>query len=303
MVYFFETMCIVKFFIAFICCNYLVVGALPVSTPSTNNSPQKCEKISLNTQIFYHFNKLTNISVNIALTKDNGNTLIYYDDLKVEYIGNYPIDFLCFAFNDSTLCQNNVTMTRGFPIGNTTFYLHVHSPQLPEHSNSQLIFDGFVDETSVNLIDGTLFTLENSCFKRTDNGNATICCTSFKPSPPIKTTSKCQAFKSRTTIYDISDDYFIFATSQVNYTYENESLHFNASFHGNEGLTVDYSFNNQIIITSEKSRPIVSGIIPISDNFKDFFEMSVITHNPDFQPDYYVPNARIFYRNGQDLIL
>lgn len=30
--------------------------------------------------------------------------------------------------------------------------------------------------------------------------------------------------------------------------------------------------------------------------------MTVHTHNPDIPDDYYVPNARIFYRNGQALI-
>jgi hypothetical protein len=294
-------MIFVSFLIAFICCNYFVVFAAP-KIPTTN-LPQKCEKISLNTLVYFHANPLTNISVNIGLKDDaNGNTLISYDNLEVKFIGNYSINFLCFAFNDSILCQNNDTLKGGFPIGNTTFYFHAHSPEFPSLSNLEEIFMGFVDEKNINLIDGTLFTLENPCYKRTDVGNATICCTSFKPAPPIKTASKCQEFKSRTTIYDVTDDYFIFATSQINYTYENENLHFNASFHANEGLTVEYTFNNRKIGNFEKSRPIISGTIPVTNNFKGFFEMTVHTHNPDLQDDYYVPNARIFYRNGQALI-
>lgn len=64
------------------------------------------------------------------------------------------------------------------------------------------------------------------------------CCTSFKPVRQPSINYRCKQFNSRTIIYNIDDNYSIYATSQVNYQLENKTLEFEANFYASDDIHV-----------------------------------------------------------------
>uniref|UniRef100_A0AC35FKR8 Uncharacterized protein n=1 Tax=Panagrolaimus sp. PS1159 TaxID=55785 RepID=A0AC35FKR8_9BILA len=106
---------------------------------------------------------------------------------------------------------------------------------------------GIFDEGSFNDITGREYSVESPCISYTgaENLKVTSCCTSFTTALPDSSINAptCKKYQSRSTVYDISDNYKIIATAKVYYTYSLSTLFANVTFSGQDDWIVELAGN------------------------------------------------------------
>jgi hypothetical protein len=267
-------------------------------------NPYRCEQISLELTTNVTSNFSFSLTTNLQLTEKSGKTYISYSNFSTTSDGDDFIDFLCFAYNDTIFCANETEQI--FVNGNHTIGLWAH---LGDHNTTipikdlWPIFDTMIDEISFSLITGELFTSDKPCYTDLSDLGLDIgkqCCTSFKPVRQPSINYRCKEFNSRTIIYNIDDNYSIYATSQVNYQLENKTLEFEANFYASDDIHVEYDYNDNYICWGTRHSPITNCSLTLpSYNSKIFIEMT--TRN-DSDTDFFVPMGRLLLRDGQALI-
>uniref|UniRef100_A0A914QL93 Uncharacterized protein n=1 Tax=Panagrolaimus davidi TaxID=227884 RepID=A0A914QL93_9BILA len=161
-------------------------------------------------------------------------------------------------------------------------------------------------ERSFSYFTGELFSDANKCFSSSDsdggtNGNTTQCCITLIPAPiaPINS-PKCLKFKSRTTVYNIDDNYSIFFTSKINYTITDKNITSHGELTGPKDYIVVYVLNDAYICeTTEVSTFVCNFPIPNGDS-KLLLQMEALNKTEDYEPLLLV--GRILIRNDQTLM-
>jgi hypothetical protein len=293
-----------KYFVLVLACFFACFLAAFAASP-----PYRCNQLSLNISSNVSSSIAFLLSLDLQLTEIDGKTYVFYSNLSTVSEGMDYIDFLCIAHSDEEFCDNTTEPVT--VIGNQTMSLWAH---LGTHNTTiplldiWPIFATVVDENSFSMLNGKIFTPENPCSNDLEVygiATGTQCCTSFKPVKQPSVNSRCKSFKSRTTIYNTDDNYSIYATSQVDYQLENETLAFEGSFSAYASeLSIEYDNNGNFICFGNQSVTTNCNIPIPSPNSKMMLEMSTRngTGISGTFTDMLVPIGRLLLRNGQALI-
>uniref|UniRef100_A0A914QIN6 Uncharacterized protein n=1 Tax=Panagrolaimus davidi TaxID=227884 RepID=A0A914QIN6_9BILA len=162
---------------------------------------------------------------------------------------------------------------------------------------------GIFDEGSLNDLTGREYTTESPCISYTgaENLNVTSCCTAFTTALPDSSINAptCKNYQSRSTVYDISDNYKIIATAKVNYTYSLSILFANVTFSGQDDWIVELSGNLDDDCSASNAGPGQCSFNGPEGDGKMIIRME------SFSDDIGLPSfliGRIIFRNNQTLM-
>uniref|UniRef100_A0AC34F4F0 Uncharacterized protein n=1 Tax=Panagrolaimus sp. ES5 TaxID=591445 RepID=A0AC34F4F0_9BILA len=163
-------------------------------------------------------------SANFSLTTKNGTTYVTATNISIiNLITNEQATGVCYY---GVCCNITTVNSCTFDVRDTFVLLYANFT----NNVTFTTFQGLVaDDDTFSTT--KLFSSSNTCLKSASNDSGTvtsenICCTSSTPAPVAAIDApKCKTFKSRTTIYNINDNYSIFATTQLIWNFIGRTIH------------------------------------------------------------------------------
>uniref|UniRef100_A0AC35GSG9 Uncharacterized protein n=1 Tax=Panagrolaimus sp. PS1159 TaxID=55785 RepID=A0AC35GSG9_9BILA len=243
------------------------------------------------------------ITLNLKLTYIQEKEYISINNINItsEY---YSVESICVLL-DSTekQCISDFSNFLSFEAENTeTFSVEINVKDNFRESYDFLLFVVF-DEGSFSYFTGEIYSDKNKCYSSPDSpgstdGNFTQCCTSLISVPAATINyGKCLNFKSRTTVYNIDDNYSIFFTSKINYTINEKNISSHGELTGPTNYSVIYQLNGAYPCTTYEISSFQCNFpIPTGDS-KLLLQLEASNKTERYEPLILV--GRLIIRNGQ----
>jgi hypothetical protein len=271
----------------------------------TASVPQSCNKVET------YFKALdSDFNVSMVATFTLASNKVSISNMSLTSTQEFELKNACIFRNfflGHPICVTNVSDTLTFPIENATFFFKVTAEVQGKGVQEVGIAYGLVDEGSLSFMTGEMFSNEKKCIHFGANNsygftNVTQCCTSLQPiqDVSINNTPQCTAFKSRTTVYNMDDNYSIFFTSKINYTKLGQNFVAHGDLSGPTNDFVMYGENGMYFYeVFETTIENLTFPIPYGDN-KLLFQIEALNTTERYSP--ILLAGRILYRNGQTLM-
>jgi hypothetical protein len=283
---------------------FLVAAAFGATTISAE-APISC--LSLNYTGYFRDSDQFNLTVsgNFALSIINGTTYATASNLSIyNSVINAYATGVCYYSICCNITAPGASCT--FDVRDAYILLYANFSSGP----TPTVFTGIIAD------DGTfstnkLFTPSKMCLSTSGQENTTytgntICCTSSVPAPVVTTNHKrCKRFTSRTTIYNIVDNYSIFSTSSLIYDVVGRTLYpRNLTDQAAPNYFVcyfDHTYFNNPLSCDQKGQVTYANITMDSGDTKFLISTFYLPYAEIFGING-ILSARLLYRNDQLLM-